>query len=87
MKRKIIIWLAFAGFIPAAVSSVQAQNIDSLEHIVNTGNPEMQMEALNKIANYYAYEDVPKAMEYAWKAKNLAEKEKNRHYQGEAFVI
>jgi len=64
---------------------VQAQNIDSLENVVKTGTPEMQMETLGKIAKYYQFNDIPKAMEFAMKEKQIAEKEKNQAYRGESM--
>ena len=64
---------------------VQAQNIDSLENVVKTGTPEMQMETLGKMAMYYQFNDIPKAMEYAMKEKQIAEKEKSKVYQGDSM--
>ena len=65
--------------------SMQAQNIDSLENVVKTGTPEMQMKALSQLTTFYQYNDVPKAMECAWKEKNIADKEKNRTCQAIAL--
>ena len=68
-----------------SVISLKAQDIDSLTHAVATGTPEIQMQALDKMIDFYLAENLPKALEYAWKQKQIADKEKNRFYQGSAL--
>ena len=69
-----------------AVFGTHAQNIDSLENIIKTGTTAEQMEALNQLITLYEYNNTPKALEYVSIEKKLADKEKQRFYQGNVMA-
>jgi len=89
VKAKKFQWIRLTMLLITAelfsVMGMQAQNVDSLENVVKTGTPEMQMKALSQLTTFYQFNDVPKAMEYAWKEKNIADKEKSRTGQATAL--